>query len=348
MEYKVKKKLLALLLGTSLLLPGLVLAEDKNEITAKTGDNPVRMEELIVTASRVEESLKMAAESVTVVTQKDIQRKGNQNVVEALKDVPGVNISQNGSYGGGASVYLRGTDNAHTVIMIDGVRVGDPISLDGKLSISDLPTDNIECIEVVRGNQSVLYGSDAIGSVINIITKTGKGKPTVSAGFEGGSYKTFKENLSFRGGTDKIDFSASVTRLDAQGVSKADVQPNPEMDYYNNTNISAKLNGRITDKTRVGFSVYQDNTKMDYDDTGADAYKVQITDITTLSANIEQDVTSDGRPSSKWATPTRSGTTSRTARVSISAPPKSLIPATPATLRPPPGRTTSSWVTRIF
>lgn len=292
MEHKVKKKLIALLLGTSLLLPGFGLAEEKNETTAKTGDSSVRMEEMVVTASRVEESLRMAADAVTVVTAKDIQRKGEQTVVEALSDVPGVSITQNGSNGGTTNVYLRGTSNAHTVILIDGMRVADPIGMDGKVSISNLPTDNIERIEVVRGNQSVLYGSDAIGGVINIITKKGKGKPTVSTSFEGGSYQTYKENLSVRGATERIGFSASVTRLDTQGVSKADVQPNPEMDYYNNTNISAKLDGRLTDKTRVGFSVYQDTAKMDLDTTGGvDAYRVQLSDITIVSANIEQDVT---------------------------------------------------------
>ncbi|MGV8058807.1 MAG: TonB-dependent receptor plug domain-containing protein [Smithellaceae bacterium] len=291
LKYKVRNNLLLLLLGTSLLLPGLGQAAEENKTTAKTDGHPVSMEETVVTASRVEESLRMAADSVTVITEKEIQRKKRQTVVEVLNDVPGVFIPQNGANGGSSYVYMRGTNNAHTVILIDGVRVGDPISTDGKLSISNMPTDNIERIEVVRGNQSVLYGSDAIGGVINIITKKGKGKPTVAVGFEGGSYQTFKENVAVSGATDRFDFSASVTRFDTQGVSKADVQPNPEMDYYNNTNISAKLNGRITDKTRVGFSVYQNNTKMDYDNTGADAYKVQLTDMTTFSANIEQDFT---------------------------------------------------------
>ncbi|MEQ8202421.1 MAG: TonB-dependent receptor [Smithellaceae bacterium] len=292
MRHKVRKKLLSLLLGTSLLLPGFVLAADKNEATAKTGGEPVRMEETIVTASRVEESLRMVADSVTVATEKEIQRKGRQTVVEVLNDVPGVNINQNGSYGGSTSVYLRGTSNAHTIVLLDGVRVADPISSDGKVNLADLPTNNIERIEVVRGNQSVLYGSDAIGGVINIITKKGKGKPTISAGFEGGSFQTFKENLSFRGGTEKIDFSASVSRLDSQGVSKADVEPNPEMDYYNNTNFSVNLNGRITDKTRAGVSFYHNKSQSDLDTTGGiDAYETQYSAITTTSANIEQDFT---------------------------------------------------------
>ena len=292
MMRNVRKKLLSLLLGTSLLLPGLSQAADKNETTAKTSGEPVRMEETIVTASRVEESLRMVADSVTVTTEKEIQRKGRQTVVEVLNDVPGVNINQNGSFGGSTSIYLRGTSNAHTVVMIDGVRVADPISSDGKVNLADLPTDNIERIDVVRGNQSVLYGSDAIGGVINIITKKGKGKPTVTAGFEGGSFQTFKENLAFRGGTDKVDFSASVSRLDSQGVSKADVEPNPEMDYYNNTNISAKLNGRITDKTRVGFSFYNDRSNTDLDNTGGvDDYRKQYADLTTISVNAEQDFT---------------------------------------------------------
>jgi len=292
MRHKVRKKLLSLLLGTSLLLPGFVLAADKNEATAKTGGEPVRMEETIVTASRVEESLRMVADSVTVATEKEIQRKGRQTVVEVLNDVPGVNISQNSSFGGSTSIYLRGTSNAHTIVLIDGVRVADPISSDGKVNLADLPTNNIERIEVVRGNQSVLYGSDAIGGVINIITKKGKGKPTISAGFEGGSFQTFKENLSFRGGTEKIDFSASVSRLDSQGVSKADVEPNPEMDYYNNTNFSVNLNGRITDKTRAGVSFYHNKSQSDLDTTGGiDAYETQYSAITTTSANIEQDFT---------------------------------------------------------
>jgi len=140
-------------------LPAPIFAQEEGDV--------VTMEETVVTASRLEELLKYSPDSVTVVTGEEIQRKGRQTVIDVLSDVPGVSIAQNGSPSGSTSIYLRVTNNAHTLIMIDGVRVGDPMSTDGKMSIADLSTDNIEKIEIVRGAQSVLYGSDAIGGVIN-------------------------------------------------------------------------------------------------------------------------------------------------------------------------------------
>ena len=139
-------------------------------ILAQEVEDVITIEEIIVTASRIEEPLKYSPDSVTIVTEEEVQKKGKQTAIDVLREVPGVFIKQNGSPGGSSSIYMRGTNNAHTLIMIDGVRVGDPMAGDGKMSIADLSMDNIEKIEIVRGAQSVLYGSDAIGGVINIIT----------------------------------------------------------------------------------------------------------------------------------------------------------------------------------
>jgi len=276
-----------------LILPGFSQAEEKE----KDKESVTTMEEVVVTASRLEEPLKYAPDSVTIVTSEEIKKKGKQTVIDVLRDVPGISISQNGSFGGSASIYLRGTQNAHTLIMIDGVRVGDPMAIDGKMSISDLSTDNIERIEIVRGAQSVLYGSDAIGGVINIITKKGKGKPKFYLSSEGGSFQTFRERAGVSGSNDKISYAASILRLDTQGVSKADEDlGNNEEDYYHDTNISARVDGRLSDTVGMGFSVRHSESSMDIDGNDpvtyifGDADEVQDTDITTISTNFDQDI----------------------------------------------------------
>ena len=260
-------------------------------IFAQEGEDAITMEEMVVTASRIEELLKYSPDSVTVVTGEEIQKRGKQTVIDVLKDIPGVFIAQEGSPGGSSSIYLRGTGNAHTLIMIDGVRVGDPMSTDGKMSITDLSTDNIERIEIVRGAQSVLYGSDAIGGVINIITKKGKGKPKFYLSSEGGSFETFREKVGVSGSNDKVNYAASVSRLDMKRVSRADEDlGNTERDYYHDTNISVRLDGRISETAKAGFSARHSESSMDYDDTGTDADKVQDTDITSVSINFDQDI----------------------------------------------------------
>jgi len=266
-------------------------------LSAQEADAVITLEETVVTASRIEEPLKYSPDSVTIVTGEEIQEKGKQTVIDVLKDIPGLSIAQYGAPGGASSIYTRGTNNAHTLIMIDSVRVGDPMSMDGKMSIADLSTDNIERIEIVRGAQSVLYGSDAIGGVINIITKKGKGKPKFYLSVEGGSFETFRESASVSGSTDTIDYAASVSRLDVKYVSRAEEElGNTERDYYHDTNVSARIDGRIGETAGIDFSVRHSEAKMDLDDapwpsyTPVDADKVQDTDITSISTKFDQDI----------------------------------------------------------
>ncbi len=257
----------------------------------------VTLEETVVTASRIEEEITHAPDSVTVITAEGMERKGQQTVIEALRDVPGIFIPQNGSFGS-SSIYTRGTGNAHTLIMIDGVRVGDPMATDGKFSIADLSTDNIEKIEIVRGAQSVLYGSDAIGGVINIITKKGEGKPQFTLSSEAGSFESFREKIGVSGSTDRMNYAASVERFDTRGVSKADddLPGVNEEDYYNNTSMSARVSGDLSDTISMGFTVRHNESELDYDTTdwmtgrATDADEVQETTITSMSTHFDQDL----------------------------------------------------------
>jgi vitamin B12 transporter len=201
--------------------------------------------EVIVTATKTEQSQGEVGSSTTVITAEDLKKTGKKSVGEVLRDVPGVAVMQNGAFGGSTSVYLRGSKPGHTLVLIDGVEVNDPISTDRSFDFAHFTTDNIERIEVVSGPQSTLYGSDAMGGVINIITKKGKGRPKFELSSEGGSHQTFRESIGFGGGTEKLNYSISALRLDSEGISKA--IDGSEEDGYENTTISSKTGYRIFD-----------------------------------------------------------------------------------------------------
>ncbi len=210
--------------------------EDISDVTHTLG-------EIIVTATKTEIYPGEVGSSTTVVTADEIKKSGKRTVAEVLRDLPSVAIMQTGALGGQVSIYLRGAKPGQTLVMIDGVEVNDPMSTDRSFDFAHLTTDNIERIEVVRGPQSTLYGSDAMAGVINIITKKGKGRPMVVASFEGGSHNTFRENLSSSGSIDKFNYSLSVSRLDSDNISSA--AGGSEKDPYQNTGVFSKIGYKI-------------------------------------------------------------------------------------------------------
>ncbi|RLB94595.1 MAG: TonB-dependent receptor, partial [Deltaproteobacteria bacterium] len=147
------------------------------------GDDPVQIEDLVVTATRTETNIdKVGGTSVTVITTEEIQAKGYLTVEEVLKGSPGIDVKANGGPGTLTSVSIRGADSKNTLVLIDGIMVNDASAISRQADLANLTTDNIERIEIVRGPQSVLYGSNATAGVINIITRKGDGKPRVYAG----------------------------------------------------------------------------------------------------------------------------------------------------------------------
>ncbi|EGK36024.1 colicin I receptor domain protein [Shigella flexneri K-304] len=126
---------------------------------------------MVVTASSVEQNLKDAPASISVITQEDLQRKPVQNLKDVLKEVPGVQLTNEGDNRKGVSI--RGLDSSYTLILVDGKRVNsrNAVFRHNDFDLNWIPVDSIERIEVVRGPMSSLYGSDALGGVVNIITK---------------------------------------------------------------------------------------------------------------------------------------------------------------------------------
>ncbi len=227
-------------------------------------DEKYHLGEVIVSATKTETYQSEVGSSTTVITAEELENSGKTQVLDVLRDAPGVAVVQYGSYGGGTSVYLRGSKPGHTLVMIDGIEVNDPMVSDRSFDFAHLLVDNIERIEIVRGPQSTLYGSDAMGGVINIITKKGSGDMTWDAFFEGGTFKSFKEKLGLSGEKDKLGYSLSVLRFDSDGESKA--ADEWEDDGYRNTTLSSRLSYQLLENTNIDLVFRYIDAKYDYDD----------------------------------------------------------------------------------
>ncbi|HPD14103.1 MAG TPA: TonB-dependent receptor [Planctomycetota bacterium] len=228
---------------------GLARAEDAAPPPGPADDTPKaeateeeKPEEVMVTATRLETPAKQVGSSITVITRKEIEQKKQATVLELLRTVPGVDVVQAGPAGGQSSVFLRGAKSEHTLVLLDGVELNDPITPGRSFDWAHLTADNVERIEVLRGPQSTLYGSDAIGGVINIITRKGQGPPRVTLGAEAGSRRTFRETLSVMGSTPVFNYALSTAHFETGGISAAERRDgNREKDGYRNSTCSARL-----------------------------------------------------------------------------------------------------------
>ena len=238
------------------------------------------IEVIHVTVNRRAQPLSQIGSSVSVVTELDLQKGQNIFVVDALEVLPSVNIAQNGSFGGLASLSLRGAGGDSTSVLIDGVQINDASSTGGAYNFAHLDTNNIQRIEVLRGPQSVLYGSDAIGGVVNIITKTGGEGLGGNAYAEFGSFDTFRTGGSLHGGSKKLGFNVAASFTDTDGISAADVNDgNTERDGLRSYNVSGKVTSEISEDLRFEvISRYSDNVS-EFDSFGpVDGDEVSHTD----------------------------------------------------------------------
>ena len=142
---------------------------------------------VVVSASLGGALLPEIGSSVSLVTQKEIEDRGAQNAFEVVREIPGIEVSQAGRRGGVTGVYIRGGESKYNAVMVDGISMND---FGGSFDMASLPADGIERVEVTRGPQSALYGSNAVTGVINIVSRSGDGPPRFTALAEGGSYAT--------------------------------------------------------------------------------------------------------------------------------------------------------------
>jgi vitamin B12 transporter len=242
-------------------------AEENRE---KEKQNLVLQHEVVVTATRLETPIKEVASSITVITREELERARKTSVLEALEEILGVSVIQNGPKGGAASAFLRGANSEHTLVMMDGVELNDPISPSHSFDLAHLTLEGIERIEVLRGPQSTLYGSDALGGVINIITRKGQGKPKFHLSTEAGSYRTLSTSAGISGGSNRVDYSLGISLLQSQGFSAASksYDGNKENDGYQNLSLFGRVGFRL--KNNIDFELAARNlkTETDLDDFG--------------------------------------------------------------------------------
>ncbi|MGH8590960.1 MAG: TonB-dependent receptor domain-containing protein, partial [Gammaproteobacteria bacterium] len=256
----------ALVLWASL-TPGPAFAEDP--------ETPItRLEPIVVTATRTAETVDETLASVTVITREEIERRQATSVQEVLRGVPGLGIANTGGLGKTTSVFLRGTNSDHVLVLIDGLRIGS--ATQGTAAFEHLPIDQIERIEVVRGPRSSLYGSDAIGGVIQIFTRKGGGpiRPTFSAG--GGSHATYKLSGGVSGGGDSGSFNLSASRIDTAGFNTCSSTPSnpggcftfePDDDGYTNNSGSARFGYRFENGLEIDAHLLHAEGHNEFDQT---------------------------------------------------------------------------------
>jgi len=215
-------------------------------------------ETIVVTATRIPTPEMQVASSITVVAADEIADRQIQTLPDLLKGVPGLNVIQTGGPGGQTSVFMRGTNSNHTKVFVDGIDVSDPSSATSSFDFGQFLTQDIEKVEILRGPQSGLYGSDAIGGVINVITKSGSGPAQFSAGAEAGSFDTFNQTGGLSGSIDGFHYAAHIEHLHsgATPVTPLDLLPPGERridDYDDNLTGSTKLGFDVTEHFDLGL-----------------------------------------------------------------------------------------------
>ena len=197
---------------------------------------------MVVTATRTEVPLNQLTTSLTVITSEELRERQAELISEVLRDVAGVNVVQTGSMGTATSVFIRGSTSNQVLVLIDGVEINSTTT--GAYDFANLTTESIERIEVLRGAGGTLYGSQAIGGVINIITKRGQGPLDVGVSAQGGNGWTNRQVATLRGGVGNLGYAFSVGHIGSQGFRSVN-------DDYRNLSTSARLDYQLTENASL-------------------------------------------------------------------------------------------------
>ncbi len=224
MQLNIKKKYIMMAMATMLMSPSLQATE--------------QLPELVVTAERIALDEASISADITVIDQAAITQSQAISVAELLRSQAGINVTSTGGAGKATSVFMRGGNSGHTLVLIDGVRVGSATL--GSFDWSNLSTADIDHIEIVRGPQSSLYGADAMGGVIQIFTRKGEKGSKISVHSEAGSYGTASGQMSVSGQTESgNNYALTVDAFRTKGVSAA--ASGTELDPYRKLNVSASV-----------------------------------------------------------------------------------------------------------
>ena len=247
-----------------------VAAQKKSEALTSDSKTPeTTVEPIIVTASREPQPLELSPSSTYVIPRAEIEGRRYPNLLEALRDIPGVHVDQPGARGSRSSIYVRGLDPNHTLVLIDGVRVNDPTnSRGGSFDFSTLSVDNVERIEIVRGPMSAVYGSDAIAGVVNVITRRGGKANELQLDLSGGRFGYIRAMGGAWGNVGAADYSFTGSWIDEGDL--------PNESAFSGWNVKGALGVRMPadSQLRGTLRFVETRSKVFPDDSGGPEFAV--------------------------------------------------------------------------
>jgi len=224
---------------------------------------------VVVTASRIAETADEALASVTVITREELERRQVNTLAEALTGLAGVNSVSNGGRGTLSSLFVRGTESNHVLVLVDGVRIGRLSA--GTAAFEQIPVSQIERIELVRGPRSSLYGSDAIGGVIQIFTRKGEGPAQLHFSTTGGSNQTAEVTAGVSGSYGTSTYSLTGSRLETDGIDACHSAVagcftiEPDRDGYDSDSFSAQFGHRFGDRAELQLTALRSKGEVEFD-----------------------------------------------------------------------------------
>ncbi|KAB2526888.1 TonB-dependent receptor [Pseudomonas sp. GXM4] len=229
-------------------------------------DQALKLPDTLISANRQVEARNDSSAANTVFTREDIDRLQPSDVPDLLRRVPGVQVAQTGGRGSLPGIYIRGTQSAQSLVLVDGQRIGNSTS--GDSNLQHLNIEQIERVEVLRGSRSVIYGSDAIGGVIQIFTRRGTEQglqPRLHLGF--GSQQTWERSLGLSGGDDKTRFNLGASLDETAGIDRTheSYPSDSDHDAYRNKSLSLSLSHALTDDVEVGANLLDNRGRSEFD-----------------------------------------------------------------------------------
>ena len=264
------------------------------DLLADTRDQALKLSDVVISANRQVQARNDSSAANTVFTRADIDRLQPTSVTDLLSRVPGVQVAPTGGRGSLPGIFIRGTKSAQSLVLVDGQRIANTTSGDSGLQY--LNVDQIERVEVLRGSRSVIYGSDAIGGVIQVFTRRNAEQglqPRLKLGF--GSNQTWERSLGLSGGDEHTRFNLGASLDETAGInaSHASFPSDGDHDAYRNQSISLNLSHSFSDELEAGFNLLDNRGKSEYDNsygrydgaTGQSLGQKPYTDYTVSSAS---------------------------------------------------------------
>ena len=227
-----------------------------------------QLKETVVTATRSESRADAVISDVTVITREDIERGTGRTVAELVARVSGVQMTANGGLGKNSSIFIRGTESRHVLLLVDGVRYGSATT--GQANFDNFPIDNIERIEVLKGPASALYGSDAVGGVIQIFTRKGTPGLHPYASVTAGTADRGEVSVGLAGGTADVSYGLGVQSLHEKGFSATNPLVafggfNADNDGFSQDSVNASLGWKFAPGWKVDARVFRANGSSQFD-----------------------------------------------------------------------------------